>query len=470
MIFCMYDTENKVNFMTEVEKIQVDSINDNRVYSIAAMSLGAVFVYFFLTPQIEKPIFTFWLVAIIVVDIFRFYATWLHSRSVKNNRENYRLAKLHLLIGTIFSGLCWGGLGVISVYTVNDQNILIIISTLLIIATASTTTLSYQYRLSVIFILLVLAPLIIFLPEQYYIVDSQLVFLELALVVLMLFLLKNAKVFYLNNSCMLQLQMDSREHERELEAQRMKAEKANRAKSEFLTNMSHELRTPMHAILGFSSLGSDKIGVTTDEKISGYFSRINESGQRLLVMLNDLLDLSKLEAGRMVFEFSENDLLLTIGNVVKELTPLLHERSLKVDIEPVSFKTNMIYDNKKIAQVIRNLLSNAIKFTPEGMKVMIYLEENKLYLNGDHVAKDAISVSIQDQGTGIPEEELELVFDEFVQSSKTESDSGGTGLGLSISRGIIERHGGVIRARNSIGEGGAVLTFTLPYKPVADAD
>ena len=470
MIFRKLATKRRMDFSTLVEKEQIGLINDNRVYSIVTMSLGAVLLHFFLTSQIENSIFTRWLAAILAVDVFRLYATWSYSRSVRNNQEDYRLARLHLFIGTVLSGFCWGGLGVISIYTLNGQDILIVIAMLVAVSTASTTTLSYQYHFSVIFILLVLTPLIIFLPEQRYIVDSHLTFVELVIVVLIIFSLKNARVFNVRSTHMLQLQLDSREHERELEAQRMKAEKANRAKSQFLANMSHELRTPMHAILGFSSLGASKIGTVTDEKISGYFSRINKSGQHLLAMLNDLLDLSKLEAGRMVFKFSENDLWITIDQVVKELTPLIYARSLTIDIEPVQFKMSMIYDNEKIAQVVRNLLSNAIKFTPDGMKVMIYFEEAKLYSNKDHVEKDAISVSIQDQGAGIPEDELELVFDEFVQSSKTESGTRGTGLGLSISREIIARHGGVIKACNSIGDGGAIFTFTLPCKPAMDAD
>ncbi len=451
----------------EVEHAQIEFINSNRINSISAMAIGALFLYFFLSSNVDSLAILYWIGIILLVDVFRMYAALSFRTDKKNNRVDYHIAELHILVGTILSGLSWGSLAVIMIPVIDGPSLMILLLMLIVIATASTTTLSYQLRYTVIFILLVLMPIMLSLPKQPYFTDSQLWLLELALIVLMIFLLKNAKNFHDSFESMLLLQARSYQHEQELMVQTEKAELANRAKSEFLANMSHELRTPMHAILGFSSLGSNKVGAAANEKISGYFSRINESGQRLLYLLNDLLDLSKLEAGRMDFEFSENDLQKSIQIISDELAPLFLERALTVDIEPSSVNTHAIYDNEKIEQVIRNLLSNAIKFTPDGLSVLIYFEESLLYSKEDpseEAAIPAISVSIMDQGTGVPEEELETVFEKFVQSSKTETGAGGTGLGLSISKEIIEGHGGSIKASNSNKEGGAVFTFSLPRK------
>lgn len=453
--------------MTYIEQAQVDLVNSNRVYAIAVMSLAAVLLYVIFSAQIDSVSFTIWVVTILAVDSFRIFAAVSYNLAKKNNRVNFKLTYRFLLLGTIFSGLCWGVVSVILIPVVGGPSVVLVVVMLTILATGSTTTLSYSYQLSILFVCLVLTPLMVCLPLQHYIVGFHLVSLELMLLLLALFLFKNTKVFY--NSCkhMLQLQTRSHEREHELLIQREKAELSNRAKSEFLANMSHELRTPMHAILGFSSLGSSKVEIASNEKIASYFSRINESGQRLLGLLNDLLDLSKLEAGRMNFEFSENDLQLTIANVIDELGPLFRDRLLTIDIEPASVDTIAIYDDEKISQVVRNLLSNAIKFSPEGRSIMIHFSASKLPQNDPASTTEiaAISVSIWDQGTGIPEDELETVFDEFVQSSKTEQGAGGTGLGLSISKEIIKQHGGIIKAGNAVGDGGAVFTFSLPYKP-----
>ncbi len=451
----------------EVAHAQIDFINSNRVISVTTMAIGALFLYFFLGPQVDSYTISYWLGIILLVDVFRLYAVFSFRNNKKNNRVNFHVAALHILIGTILSGLCWGSLAIIMIPVIDGPGLMILLVSLIVIATGSTTTLSYQLKYTVIFVTLVLSSIILTLPEQIYFTGSQLWLMEIALIALMIFLLKNAKTFHDSFEHMLQLQVSSHKHEQELMVQTEKAELANRAKSEFLANMSHELRTPMHAILGFSSLGSNKVGSAANEKIAGYFTRINESGQRLLYLLNDLLDLSKLEAGRMDFEFCENDLQESIKIIADELAPLFLERCLTVDIEPPSVSTCAIYDKEKIEQVIRNLLSNAIKFTPDGMSVLVYFEESLLYSKEDpseEAAVPAISVSIMDQGTGVPEGELENIFEKFVQSSKTNTGAGGTGLGLSISKEIIEGHGGAIRASNSSKSGGAIFTFLLPRK------
>ena len=244
------------------------------------------------------------------------------------------------------------------------------------------------------------------------------------------------------------------------------AHRANEAKSAFLANMSHELRTPMHAILSFSFMGIDKIDKASPEKLLRYFTNIHESGSRLLLLLNDLLDLSKLEAGRMAFDIQENDLVEVVEICRAELEVLLTKKSLALLVEKPTIDTRVGFDKDKILQVVRNLLSNAIKFTPDDHNIYISFKETLLRAGKrreDILIIPAVTVSISDQGCGIPPEELETIFDKFVQSSKTLTKAGGTGLGLAICKEIVDGHEGKIRAANNP-EGGAVFSVSIPRK------
>jgi len=250
----------------------------------------------------------------------------------------------------------------------------------------------------------------------------------------------------------------------QMEIARIAAERANRAKSEFLANMSHELRTPMHSILSFSEIGMTKSRAEDKSKLLQYFSRINESGKRLLALLDELLDLSKLEAGRMQFNFEYQDLLKVVDIEVAEFQELLKKKSLILRVIQPEFETSCRHDHQKMLQVLRNLLSNAIKFTPEGKQITIDFQKSQLSVGkrkSDKSTIPALCFRMVDQGIGIPEDELQAVFDKFVQSSKTRTGAGGTGLGLAICKEIVESHGGKIEAANNP-EGGAMFTVTLP--------
>lgn len=256
----------------------------------------------------------------------------------------------------------------------------------------------------------------------------------------------------------------------DLKAAKEAAVSANQAKSEFLANMSHELRTPMHAILSFAGLGLNKIDQAPKEKLHRYFTRIHESGNRLLLLLNDLLDLSKLEAERMHIDLQENDLQTVLKLAETEFGELLRNKSLQLFVQPPAVATIAWFDQGRILQVVQNLLSNAIKFSPEGKKISIHIGEATLpsgMQDGDSGTVPALSFTVSDQGIGIPEAELETVFDKFVQSSKTRSGAGGTGLGLAICKEIILRHDGHIWAANNP-QGGAEFTFVLPQRPISD--
>ncbi len=238
------------------------------------------------------------------------------------------------------------------------------------------------------------------------------------------------------------------------------AEAANMAKSEFLANMSHELRTPMHHILNYSKIGIEKNQMVSNEKIIFYFKQIKTSGKRLMALLNDLLDLSKLESGIMDYKMEHRHLNNIVANTSLEFDSDLRDKEVEIVLEEPEFSAEIVCDEFKMGQVVRNLLSNAIKYSPRKSTVTISFQQDQLHKN-DHSAHSAILVRVSDQGIRIPNNELSSIFDKFVQSSSTKSNAGGTGLGLAICNEIISAHQGKIWAENNQ-SGGSSLIFVVP--------
>jgi signal transduction histidine kinase len=224
--------------------------------------------------------------------------------------------------------------------------------------------------------------------------------------------------------------------DRRIRFERDIAEKANRAKSVFLANMSHEIRTPMHGILSYARFGQQKIETAAKEKLKSYFDEIYDSGNRLMSLLNDLLDLSKLEAGKVTYNMQEGDFVEMIDTVRTEMSAFAQERKLNLRVTGDPGPIQITFDYEKMMQVLRNLLSNAIKFSTAGTTIEIDLKK----LEGKFLCQ------VINYGVGIPESELESSFEKFVQSSRTASGAGGTGLGLAICREIVNQHGGRIWA------------------------
>jgi len=240
------------------------------------------------------------------------------------------------------------------------------------------------------------------------------------------------------------------------------AEKANLAKSEFLANMSHELRTPMHGILGYASLGVRRVREGNIPKLERFFKNIEISGQRLLRLLNALLDISKLESGKMELQFEKDNLYHIVQKCVAEQQTEIDNAGLKLNWEGVESNTDAEFDRDKLTQVFANLLSNAIKFTPKGKSITFKFETKSVLTPRQSRPIAVVKFSLTDDGTGVPENELNIVFDKFVQSNKlTVGTTGGTGLGLAICKEIIECHHGRIWAESTEGKG-ATFSFFIP--------
>jgi signal transduction histidine kinase len=230
-------------------------------------------------------------------------------------------------------------------------------------------------------------------------------------------------------------------------------EAASRHKSEFLANMSHELRTPLNAIIGFSEVLAEKMFGEVNAKQAEYLQDILESGRHLLSLINDILDLSKIEAGHMELEPADFDLPGAIDNALT----LVRERATRRGItlgRTIDERLGLVHgDERKVKQILLNLLSNALKFTPEGGRIDV----------GGRLDGKVAEVSVADTGVGIAPADQEAVFEEFRQVGAAERKAEGTGLGLALSRKFVELHGGKIWVQSELGRG-STFTFTLPMR------
>ncbi|MDQ1276633.1 MAG: hypothetical protein QG610_2211, partial [Euryarchaeota archaeon] len=236
---------------------------------------------------------------------------------------------------------------------------------------------------------------------------------------------------------------------------RIEAENASRIKSEFLANMSHELRTPLNSIIGFSDILIERVFGELNERQLKYVSNISISGKHLLGLINDILDLSKVEAGKMELHYSEFPVGSVFDEVKNTLSPLARAKSLSIDFKSDPDFGNIQADRSRLIQILYNLVSNAIKFTPEGGRVSVYCKKSG---NG------AI-FSVTDTGIGISPEDKKKLFQPFTQiDSSSAKQYCGTGLGLVLVKKFVELHGGKIRVESEV-EKGSKFTFDLPvYK------
>jgi signal transduction histidine kinase len=236
------------------------------------------------------------------------------------------------------------------------------------------------------------------------------------------------------------------------------AERANRLKDDFLANMSHELRTPLNAIIGFSDMTQQALFGPVADPYAGYAADIHRSGLHLLKLVNDLLDLSKIDAGREVLDEQVVDLDVVVRHVVGLMRPRAEKKSVRLEngcARPPAIRA----DERRINQILLNLLSNAVKFTPSGGSVDV---QAAVQPDGD------LCLFVCDTGLGMNADDIRVAFEPFGQAaSHTVRDEEGTGLGLPITKRLVELHGGKIEVASRVGEG-TTVTVRLPRARLVD--
>ena len=242
------------------------------------------------------------------------------------------------------------------------------------------------------------------------------------------------------------------ETNRELELRNREIERANRLKSEFLASMSHELRTPLHTVIGFSELLSEELEGPLNDKQKRFVGHIHKDSLHLLELINDILDLSKIEAGRLELRREAFDVAAVIEEVLGSIRAQGSAKSIQLTTS-ISVPTALDADRVRFKQVMYNLLSNAVKFTPQGGRIDV----NARVLDG------FLQVAVTDTGIGIAKEEHASVFNKFHQvGATTKGIREGTGLGLAITKHLVEQHGGRISLKSEPGKG-SCFTFTVPF-------
>jgi PAS domain S-box-containing protein len=255
--------------------------------------------------------------------------------------------------------------------------------------------------------------------------------------------------------------------EQDLRTARDSAEMANRSKSEFLANMSHELRTPLNHILGFAQLICDeRLGALNDVQRE-YLGDVYQSGQHLLSLINDILDLSKVEAGRLQFEPANISIEELVENSVKMVREKATSHKIAINSRFHDIPDSIVADKRKLKQIMDNLLTNAVKFTDEGGTIDI---DARMEDPGKKSELPSIEVSVKDTGLGIAKNDLERIFTPFEQVDGSRSRRfQGTGLGLSLTRQLVELHGGSVWAESDGPGKGSCFRFRIPlHSPVKD--
>lgn len=438
-------------YAKQVYARQVRTLYGSFTYAIAGSFLGAFFLMALQWNIVDRNKMLLWFSLFSIFQIVRAIFIYVFNKQQPDDNACVTWGR-NFSYSALAAGLIWASGVYITFVTGNLSHQLTVTIITVGLAAGAVSTLSVLRAALIAYVTpIMLSLVILFLNEMTYIS----IILSISMFLTMLYIMRGANDLYLSNKGNFRLLLEAADREELLVKAKETAETANRTQSEFLDNMSHELRTPLHGIMGFAQVGLERNKTVDDDNNFKYFSRIIESGQRLKILLDDLLDLRKMEEGKIDLNVQLCDIHEIIRKCIDEQEAVINSHQLDVFCIFDSKIPLIKCDQDRIGQVVMNILSNAIKFSSTAGKIIF---TSKLSVNS--VNKDVVEISISDQGPGIPEEDRESVFNKFVQIKKNISNSGGTGLGLAITKEIIKEHKGEIWVDNN-DTAGATFYFTL---------
>ena len=256
---------------------------------------------------------------------------------------------------------------------------------------------------------------------------------------------------------------DSKQAEEKLQQTNQELQKATKLKDEFLANMSHELRTPLNAILGITEGLSEEVFGSLQEKQKNMLKIVEQSGNHLLELINDILDLAKIEAGEITLDLEVSNVKNICQSSLTFIRQMAMQKNLQLDLKGNIPELETLLDERRIRQVLINLLSNAIKFTPSGGKITLQYSLERKPIPNDHSYQDWVCLTVTDTGIGITSDDLKKIFQPFIQvDSSLNRQYNGTGLGLALVKKIVELHGGYVSVTSEVNVG-SQFAITLPY-------
>jgi len=439
-----------LDLSTRVFRKQIDLLYDNQPFALFVTLLIVVLVIGFLSSSTDTYTLVLYFSPFPLVILARFYLGWRYSTMRKNNAVDFSKAEKIYLAGVVLTGMSWSvvALAVFPIVDLKGQILLLIV--IMGVAAAAHTTMGYLKAPVVSFIIL----LELSLAYTVYLSGfPNTVAVMLAVIVHLMFMTRSSLIFYSSTYNMLRLNEIASQREHKLLLQTAEANAANEEKSKFLSRMSHELRTPLNAILGMNELLLRDKNEPLTIKQSDRSKKVADAGKHLLSIVDDVLDLSRIESGSVDVTLALVDCRSVIEDSIKLVEGKAVQRNINISYEVNHSEVFVMADSKRLKQTIVNLLDNAVKYNKQGGTVSIILKV---------VANRNVRISIVDTGYGIPEESIDKLFKPFSRLGADKLGIDGTGIGLNLSKQLIELMNGHIGVENKPGKG-CCFWVELPY-------